>query len=94
MELIRENGVHGAPDLVVEILSRSSVQLDRNSKRRVYAQAGVGELWIVDPEGKTVQVYRLLQDANKPRSEFGEGHVLTTETFPDFSLAVADIFKR
>ena len=52
-------GVQGAPDLVVEILSPSTNWYDRTCKFRKYEKAGVKEYWIVDPERKTVQVYRL-----------------------------------
>src|SRR5205807_3456339 len=41
--LIREDGVHGAPDLVVEIISPSNAQLDLRRKRPLYAKHGVKE---------------------------------------------------
>jgi Uma2 family endonuclease len=39
----------GAPELVVEILSPSSIENDSHLKRRVYERSGVAEYWIVDP---------------------------------------------
>ena len=38
-----------APDWVCEILSPSTARLDRGPKRRIYAEAGVGHLWLLDP---------------------------------------------
>lgn len=58
---IEANGVHGAPDLVVEVLSPSSVGADRGHKKNVYERFGVREYWIVSPSEKTVEQY-LLQD--------------------------------
>ena len=54
-----EIGCKGAPDLVMEILSPSTARQDRFVKFRLYQRAGVREYWIIDPDGKTVQVYHL-----------------------------------
>ena len=55
--IIKDDGIHGAPDLVVEVLSPSTTKNDRGVKMRHYAQAGVKEYWIVSPQEKTVEVY-------------------------------------
>lgn len=54
---IDENGCKGAPDLIIEILSPSNFRHDKIVKLNLYNQAGVREYWIVDPEGKKVEVY-------------------------------------
>lgn len=56
---IRHDGVHGAPDLVVEVLSPSTGKRDKTVKKDVYARHGVGEYWLVDPMGKSVELYVL-----------------------------------
>lgn len=56
-EKIQKDGVHGAPDLVVEVLSPSTAKNDRTYKKDVYAKCGVKEYWIVSPENKSVEVY-------------------------------------
>ena len=56
------DGVHGAPDLVVEVLSPSTAQNDRGHKKEVYAKCGVREYWIVSPDNKSVEIY-LNEDA-------------------------------
>ncbi len=58
---IRRDGVHGAPDLVVEVLSPSTMRNDRMGKKEVYQACGVREYWLVDPENRTIEQY-LLQD--------------------------------
>lgn len=52
-------GIEGPPVLVVEILSPSTQKVDRGVKARRYAELGVAHYWIVDPEQKRVECYRL-----------------------------------
>ncbi len=55
---IKPDGVHGAPDLVVEVLSPSTAKNDKTHKKDVYARCGVREYWLVNPVDKSVEVYR------------------------------------
>lgn len=55
---VDRHGVHGAPDLVIEILSSSTRRLDKLTKFRLYQEAGVKEYWVVDPETRTVSVHQ------------------------------------
>ena len=57
-EKLRDFGLFGAPDLVVEVLSRATAAKDRYIKTAKYYGAGVREYWIVDPDGKTIVVHR------------------------------------
>ncbi len=50
---------HGAPDLIVEVLSVSTTSKDRGIKFDVYEQSGVAEYWLVDPLAQYVEVYKL-----------------------------------
>ncbi len=59
---IKNDGIHGAPDLVVEVLSPSSIKRDRVYKKRIYEQCGVREYWIVNPMDKSVEVYHLQEN--------------------------------
>ena len=52
-------GLTLAPDWVCEVLSPSTVKLDRSRKMAVYAREGVRHLWLVDPTPETLEVYRL-----------------------------------
>lgn len=54
-----DHGCKGAPDLVIEILSPSSLRHDRLVKLGLYQRAGVREYWIVNPDERTVQVFTL-----------------------------------
>ncbi|MBR1659162.1 MAG: Uma2 family endonuclease [Oscillospiraceae bacterium] len=56
---VRIDGVHGAPDLVVEVLSPGTARYDRGRKKDVYEKSGVREYWIVEPAGKSLEQYIL-----------------------------------
>lgn len=49
-------GIEGPPDLLVEVLSPSNRAHDQVRKRDLYARGGVREYWIVDPEGRVIEV--------------------------------------
>ena len=55
--VIKRDGIYGAPDIVIEILSPSTAHYDLREKFKVYERTGVREYWIVDPDMKTVEVY-------------------------------------
>ena len=56
---VQDDGIYGAPDLVVEVLSQGSAKNDRTRKKDVYEQCGVREYWIVDPVSMRVEQYLL-----------------------------------
>ena len=53
-----ERGCKGAPDLIIEILSPSTVSKDLHDKFKLYERVGVKEYWIVHPQDQTVMVFR------------------------------------
>ena len=58
---IQPDGIHGAPDIVVEVLSPSTQKRDRTIKKDAYEKYGVKEYWIVSGREQSVEVY-LLRD--------------------------------
>src|SRR5438552_57223 len=57
--IIQRRAIFGAPDLLVELISPSSVQRDRYIKRELYARFGVKEYWIGDPANKALEILTL-----------------------------------
>lgn len=90
--IFTKQGAKGAPDLVVEVLSRGTARLDKGPKKQVYAQAGVDELWFVDKDKREVSVFRLPESLTKPKAVFGERDVLTSALFPGLKLRLAEVF--
>jgi Uma2 family endonuclease len=71
---IRERGVRGAPDWVLEVLSPATAGHDQVVKRRIYERAGVREYWMVHPADRVLTVYRLADGAyGKPDTQLLEG---------------------
>ncbi|HYG73558.1 MAG TPA: Uma2 family endonuclease [Planctomycetota bacterium] len=92
--IIVPEGLRGTPDLCVEILSPSNKNLDLKTKRLLYARFGLPELWIVDPDANTAQVFRLQEDPNQPIGTYSQNETLTSPSFPGFSLELAKVFSR
>jgi len=86
-------GCIGAPDLIIEILSKSTSKKDYNDKYNLYEEAGVREYWIVSPSEKFVSVYDLINDKYELRNHYEEGSVPVV-IFENFEIAVEDIFAE
>jgi len=91
--IITEQGIEGAPDLVVEVLSTATARYDKGSKRKIYARFGVRELWLVDPETRTIQVYLPAKDAETPLATHGEKAVFESALLPGLRVKTVAIFK-
>ncbi len=92
--VLTDAGAEGAPDLVVEILSRRTTVQDRGLKREVYARTGVAELWIVDPQARRLEVLYLQQDPRVPAATHGDQAVFTSPLFPGLEFEMATIFRE
>jgi Uma2 family endonuclease len=81
---------HGA-DLVMEVVSASAQDRKRDleEKRRAYAQAGIPEYWILDPQQQRVLVLRLEGEQYVTHGEFKPGDRAPSATLPGFTLDVA-----
>ena len=93
LHIIGEKNLSGPPDLVVEVLSESTKRLDREIKPKQYAKYGVPEFWLIDPEGKTVELFRLSQGAYELAERLGFGDTLTSPLFPGLSISVSSLWE-
>lgn len=94
-EILGEQWIEAAPNFVVEILSESSAELDRGLKRKTYARSGVSELWLVDPEAKSIQIFEF----GLGRSPDQAAHVhsgdakFTSSMFPGLLFSCEEILR-
>jgi len=81
-------------DLVMEVVSGSPADRDRDlvRKRRDYAQAGIPEYWIVDPQEEVIYVLRLEGPEYAEHGRFVTGDTATSALLPGFSVPVADVW--
>lgn len=90
-DLVQELAVHGAPDLVVEILSPTSLHRDRHRKRALYERVGIPEYWIVDPANRAIEVFPLGEGGYELTSFAAEKGQVTSGVLEGFALEVAEI---
>jgi Uma2 family endonuclease len=79
------------PDFIVEILSPSTEKIDRQIKFRDYAQHGVKEYWIIDPDKETIEQYELNEKQFELLVKVKSG-VVTSKTIEGFSAELKNIF--
>jgi Uma2 family endonuclease len=58
-DIIERRAIFGTPDLLVELISPSSVHRDRYTKMKLYARFGVKEYWIGDPANRSLEILTL-----------------------------------
>jgi Uma2 family endonuclease len=75
-------------DLVVEIVSPDYVERDTVIKRTDYAEAGIPEYWIVNPEEQTITVLKLEDGVYTAHGVFGRGETATSVLLSDFTVSV------
>lgn len=57
-EIIKDHGIEGVPDLIVECVAPETAERDRGLKRERYAFFGVPEYWVFDADQRTLEIYR------------------------------------
>ncbi|MCB0184335.1 MAG: Uma2 family endonuclease [Caldilineaceae bacterium] len=77
----------GAPTLIVEVISPSSIRLDRQTKFNAYEQAGVLEYWLVNPKVRSVEVYTLSHGEYALVGQFTGEERIESKVFPELAVA-------
>lgn len=90
--MIGERNLHGAPDLVVEVLSNETRKMDLMVKKGLYSQHGVSELWMVDPASESAEVFLWSEMGYASAGTFGRTDVLRSPGFPEFRLPLDTVF--
>ena len=81
------------PDWVCEILSSSTVKLDRTQKMPIYSEHGVRHVWLLDPEHRTLEVFRLEEAKWLLVSTHAEGERVRAEPFQEVELALGLLWE-
>ncbi len=93
LHIVGEKNLTGPPDLVVEVLSESTARLDRDVKPKQYALYGVPEFWLIDPNGKTVEIFRLREGAYELAARLSYKDTLESPLFPGLRLPVSSLWE-
>lgn len=102
-KLLRGGAYSGVPKFIAETLSHSTAKRDRTEKKDIYEQAGVGEYWIVSPQG-SVEIYYLqdgkyvleqnyLLQGDKEDDEYNADIEICLREFPHIKMTLGEIFE-
>ena len=91
-EIVRDR-IHGAPDLIIEIVSPSHARRDRTEKRDLYSQFGVAEYWIVDPKEKQID-FLLLNEQGRFEILPMASEVYTSPRLAELTINLVDFWSE
>ena len=90
---LTEQGMTGAPDLVVEIVSPDSGIADRRRKFAVYESYAVAEYWIVDQDEELVEVYLLTEGRYRREAVYARDEGLRSFTVNGLAVDLGEVFS-
>jgi Uma2 family endonuclease len=95
---VKNNGIYGAPELVIEILSPSSIERDVKEKFEIYEKNHVLEYWVVDPRSQYVKIFILKEGrfVDGVLYDFTDNKELKIPIsfIEDYEIALKDIFQE
>lgn len=92
--IIKKGCIEGAPNLVVEILSRGTFKKDRGDKFNLCRSVGIPEYWIVDPRSETIEIYVLQKGDYEPSSYAMEKGEIESQVLVGLKVEAADVFAQ
>lgn len=93
-EVVTEKNLQGPPDLVVEILSPSSLRRDRIQKLRIYARHGVPHLWLLDAQAQTLEEFVLDGSTYRLTSVCEGNEVFRPAIFPCLEIPLKEVWGQ
>ena len=91
---LKETCLDGPADLVVEVVSPESVGRDRGEKFYEYQEAGIPEYWLIDPDRRWAEFYRLGKDGLYRVAFAGREGIFRSEVLPGFWLRVEWLWQE
>lgn len=93
LRVISSRGIEGAPTLAVEVISPSTVTIDRHTKLQLYARHGVPCYWIVDPDTRSVDAYALSEGTYRTTMHTSGDESLSAPPFSDLVITAATLWR-
>jgi len=88
-----EQGCNGAPDWIIEIVSKGSSKKDAQIKHALYAESGVSEYWLVFPYEAIIEQFKLDENGSYQLARiFAGDDMATPDLFPDLNIALSELF--
>jgi Uma2 family endonuclease len=93
MHLIGKKAMEGPPDLAIEVISPTSIEIDREDKLAEYAAAGVAHYWIVDPKQRTLEGWSLV-NGRYVTTGFGKADdILHLAPFAELAIPLGQLWR-
>ena len=92
-QILSDLNIQGAPDLLVEILSPSSIDTDRIFKKHIYEHYGVKEYWIVDPDTETIEIWALKNKIFQLASKSSKNQTVKSQLLKKMEIDLSNIFN-
>lgn len=83
----------GPPDLVVEVISPSSVRTDQVIKFRAYEKAGVPEYWLINPKTRSLKVFTLSEQEYTLLGQFTDDEPIESAVLPQLNIKTSSLFQ-
>ena len=93
LDYLEEDGVHGPPDIVIEVLSPSTAGFDLLLKKDGYEKFGVKEYWIVDPMEQSIETFTNSSKGFESKFQGNAGTVCSS-VLPEFCVKVEELFAN
>jgi Uma2 family endonuclease len=94
-ELIGEDGkIHGAPELVVEVVSPSTKVRDRYKKMQGYFEAGVEWVWLIDSEDLTAEEFHRTEEGYLRTAASGPDDVFEPKALPGLKINLSELLGK
>jgi len=91
LPIIQRRAIFGVPDLLVELISPSSVRRDRYDKKTLYARFGVKEYWIGDPANRSLEILILRNGQYDLQCSAENTGKITSQVLPEFELDLTQL---
>lgn len=92
-EILDQQGCNGAPDWIIEILSKGSTRRDMKIKYELYQESGVMEYWIVYPEEQAIHQFVLENERYQLKQMYTVGDIATPHLFPELAIEMTEVFE-
>ena len=86
------NWMEIAPDWLCEVLSPSTEKRDRTVKFRIYAEAGISHLWLIDPRLQILEAYELRDGGRQRLGAWNGDQTVRVPPFDAITIALADLW--
>jgi Uma2 family endonuclease len=93
-EILDLQGCNGAPDWIIEILSKGNSRRDMQIKYELYQESGVTEYWIVYPEQQSIHQFVLDErERYQLKHMYTEDDIATPQLFPELAIELTEVFE-